>query len=236
MSWPLHADGGGHEGGAPAGGAEPAPVIRVGVVDDHRLVLDGITAHLTFRHPDLRVVAAVSTWVELLAHPEFPVDVVVLDLGLGDDIPVETKIRTLATAGTRAVVMSRHADALSVQSALQAGALAFVPKTDDASELVQAVRAAAAGERYRPNSSAVRQPAPAESSSPGLGRQEQRAIMLFSTGRSVREVAEAMSTTEETVKSYLKRARRKYRAIGVDLGTRVLLRRHAAREGWIAPE
>lgn len=218
-------------------GPPAAPdVIRIAIVDDHRLVLDGVAAHLRFRHPDLHVVATETTWVGLMAHPEFPVDVAVLDLGLGDDIAVETKIRTLATAGTRTVVMSRHADAISVQSALQAGALAFVPKTDDAGELVQAIRAAAAGIRYRAQSTAASETDVIAGATPGLGRQELRALMLFSTGRSVRDVAAAMATTEETVKSYLKRARRKYRAVGVDLGTKVLLRRHAVREGWVGPE
>ena len=211
-------------------------VIRVAVVDDHRLVLDGIAAHLRIRHPDIKVLATETTWVGLLSHPEFPVDVVVLDLGLGDDIAIETKMHTLATAGARAVVMSRHADAITVQSALQAGALAFVPKTDDAAELVLAIRAAAAGVRYRAQSIASANLETITAASPGLGRQELRALMLFATGRSVKDVAAQMNTTEETVKSYLKRARRKYLAAGTDLGTKVLLRRHAIREGWLSPE
>ena len=45
-----------------------------------------------------------------------------------------------------------------------------------------------------------------------------------------------MATTDQTAKSYIKRGRRKYRLAGVDLGTKVLLRRHAIREGWIPPE
>lgn len=210
--------------------------IRVAIVDDHRLVLDGIAAHLRMRHPDISVVAAETTWVGLLAHPEFPVDVVVLDLGLGDDISIQTKLLTLATAGTRAIVMSRHADALTVQSAVQAGALAFVPKTDDAAELVLAIRAAAVGQRYRAQSLAASTINSISAGAPGLGRQELRALMLFATGRSVKDVAAQMGTTDETVKSYLKRARRKYLAAGVDLGTKVLLRRHAIREGWLSPE
>lgn len=222
-------------GGCDEAGEMPAARIRVAVVDDHRLVLDGVSAHLRFRHPDLQVVASETTWAGLIQHPCFPVDVAVLDLGLGDDIPVETKIRTLATAGTRTVVMSRHADAISVQSALHAGAYGFVPKTDDATELVQAIRAAAAGRPYRPTSIELDVDS-LNRTTPGLGRQELRALMLFATGRPVREVAEEMETTEETVKSYLKRARRKYRAVGVDLGTKALLRRHAVREGWIGPE
>jgi DNA-binding NarL/FixJ family response regulator len=71
---------------------------------------------------------------------------------------------------------------------------------------------------------------------PGLGRQEMRALVLYSAGRSIRQVAEDMETTQETVKSYIKRARRKYLAVGIDLGSKLLLRRHAVRQGWITPE
>jgi DNA-binding NarL/FixJ family response regulator len=71
---------------------------------------------------------------------------------------------------------------------------------------------------------------------PTLGRQELTALQLYAQGRSVHEVAVQMATTDQTAKSYIKRGRRKYRLAGVDLGTKVLLRRHAIREGWIAPE
>ena len=48
---------------------------------------------------DIDMVAAVPTWPELLTHPEFPVDVVLLDLDLKDNIPVSLKISTLKTTG-----------------------------------------------------------------------------------------------------------------------------------------
>lgn len=35
------------------------------------------------------------------------------------------------------------------------------------------------------------------------------------------------------MKSYVKRGRRKFRAAGIDIGSRSLLRRHALREGWL---
>jgi DNA-directed RNA polymerase specialized sigma24 family protein len=60
--------------------------------------------------------------------------------------------------------------------------------------------------------------------------------MLYAAGRPVKEVAVAMGTTEDTVKSYIKRGRRKYRAAGIDIGTRILLRRQATVEGWLSPE
>ncbi len=63
--------------------------IRVAIVDDHRLVLDGLSARLHDPANGISIVAAETTWAGLIAHPEFPVDVVVLDLHLEDGIPSE---------------------------------------------------------------------------------------------------------------------------------------------------
>ncbi|MHB1172242.1 MAG: response regulator transcription factor [Lacisediminihabitans sp.] len=212
------------------------PAIRVGVVDNHRLVLDGIVAHLTSRMPGIDVVLSEASWIGLLSHSEFPVDVVVLDLNLDDNIPVGTKIRALGTAGAKTIVMSRHADPSSIYAAVQAGALAFVPKTEPADELVAAIRSVAAGHQYQnqPLVNALAGTTPDHA--PGLGKQEHRALVLYASGRSIKEVAIDMGTTEETIKSYIKRGRRKYRDLGIDLGTKILLRRHGIREGWLSPE
>lgn len=212
------------------------PAIRIAIVDDHRLILDGLEARLAHRSSGVSVVAAESSWAGLLDHPGYPFDVVVLDLHLDDTIPIGTKLRALQSAGSAAVVMSRHADSGSISAAMNAGAMAFVPKTESAEELIAAIRAAAARVPHLPQHVATVLAGFRATPDAGLGRQEQRALVLYSGGRSIKEVGIVMSTTEETVKSYIKRARRKYRMVGVDVGTRVLLRRHAIREGWIAPE
>lgn len=212
------------------------PAVKVAIVDDHRLVLDGLEARLSHRSSGVSVLATESSWADLLDHPSYPFDVVVLDLHLDDNIPIGTKLRALHSAGTAAVVMSRHADSGSISAAINAGAMAFVPKTESADELISAIRSAAARIQHLPEHVASVLAGFRATPDAGLGRQEQRALVLYSNGRSIKEVALEMDTTEETVKSYIKRARRKYRMVGVDVGTRVLLRRHAIREGWIAPE
>jgi DNA-binding NarL/FixJ family response regulator len=216
---------------------DSAPVvIRVAIVDDHRLVLDGLSARLDDPATGISIVATETTWGGLITNPEFPVDVVVLDLRLEDGIPIGTKIRALSAIGCATVVISRHADTASITTALQAGALGFVAKTESVTELDAAIRSAAARQQHL---SAPLQAALAEFAAtpdPGLGRQELRALVLYAGGRSIKEVAHDMETTEETVKSYIKRGRRKYRDIGIDVGTRILLRRHGIREGWLSPE
>jgi two-component system, NarL family, uhpT operon response regulator UhpA len=211
--------------------------IRVAIVDDHRLVLEGLESKLGERAHGLSVCIAEIRWVDAIAHPDFPVDVVVLDLHLEDSIPIGTKIRALASMGIPAVVVSRHADATSVSAALRAGAAGFVPKTESTAELIAAIRSAVANNDSTPAPMPpVAVDAVADSPDPRLGKQELRALVLYAGGRSIREVAAEMATTEETVKSYIKRGRSKYRRVGIDVGTRILLRQHALREGWIAPE
>jgi DNA-binding NarL/FixJ family response regulator len=216
----------------PADGA----AIRVAVVDDHRLVIDGIAAHLAASAPDILVEIQATDWGSLLGHSAFPVDVVLLDLNLNDSIAIGTKIRALSATGARTIVFSRHTDSASVHGAIKAGALGFVPKTETADELANAIRAAAEGQHYRNRSLTDALEVISTLEDPRLGKQEYRALVLYASGMPIREVAREMNTTDETVKSYIKRGRRKYRAVGIDLGTKLLLRRHGIREGWLTPD
>ncbi|HEY2644281.1 MAG TPA: response regulator transcription factor [Galbitalea sp.] len=210
--------------------------IRVAIVDDHQLVLDGLAARLDDPASGIKIALTATSWAGLIGHPDFPVDVVVLDLHLEDGIPVGTKLRALDTIGTAVVVMSRHSDAASVAAAMRGGAMGFVPKTDSATELIAAVHAAAHSVQHLTAPLEDATAATAATPDAGLGMQEHRALALYASGRSISEVAAQMNTTDETVKSYIKRGRRKYREVGVDVGTRILLRRLAVQEGWLLPE
>jgi DNA-binding NarL/FixJ family response regulator len=210
--------------------------IRVALVDDHRLLVEGLAARLSAPRAHIEVVAALTDWDGLLEHPAFPVDVVIIEFGLEDDVPFESKVHHLGELGIAAIALARNRDAATVHAALSAGALTLVPKSEPAEQLVAAVHAAADGRAH--HSPAVQEAldAWANRADPNLGRQELAALQLYAQGRSVHEVAVHMATTDQTAKSYIKRGRRKYRLAGVDLGTKVLLRRHAIREGWIPPE
>ena len=217
---------------------EPARRIRVRValVDEHRLLVEGLAARLSVGRARIEVVAALTDWAALSRDGATHADVVVVEVGLEDGVPFEAKMQQLAERRVPAVAMSRSADAATVHAALSAGALAFVSKSESADELVAAVHAAAEGREHRSPAVRAALDAWANRIDPSLGRQELTALQLYAQGRSVHEVAEHMATTDQTAKSYIKRGRRKYRLAGVDLGTKLLLRRHAIQEGWIASD
>jgi two-component system uhpT operon response regulator UhpA len=218
----------------------PDSVVRVGVVDDHRLVLDALSSWLTAEAADIAVEIAVTSWEALLEHPRFPVDVVLLDLELGDGVPVGSKIVRLGTAGVAVVVIGSFADPRRVRECLAAGASGYVPKVEDAGEIPRAIRAAAAGEGYVSAALAALLVAseqdPVAEPPPPLSQQERRALVLYASGLPLKSVAEHLDISTETAKTYLGRVREKYAQAGREARTKIALHRRAVEDGLLTAE
>src|SRR6266852_4232104 len=123
--------------------------IRILLADDHEVVRRGVRA-LIEAEPGMAVVGEAADGRDVLpAIEHLTPDVLVLDLlmpGLsGLDVLKAIAARNLAT---RVVVLSMHASEAYVAEALDSGALGYVVKDAGASELLQAVRQAAVGERF----------------------------------------------------------------------------------------
>jgi len=205
--------------------------IRLALVDDHRMLLGALTEWIRSAADDIEMVAAVTTWPELLTHPEFPVDVVLLDLDLKDNIPVSLKIATLKTTGVKTVLMSTYSEPALVREALAAGALGYLVKSEEASMIVEAIRAAAVGKSYISAELDYALNSSQSTEGPRLSAQERRVMALYGAGEPVKAVAYQLGISEETAKSYLKRIREKYRLAGYDVGTKVALRKRAIHDG-----
>ncbi|MCU1469033.1 MAG: two-component system regulatory protein [Glaciihabitans sp.] len=205
--------------------------IRLAIVDDHRMLLGALTEWIRNAASDINMVAAVASWPELLTHPEFPVDVVLLDLDLKDNIPVSLKISTLKTTGVRVVLMSTYSEPNVVREALAAGALGYLVKSEDAGMIVEAIRAASVGESFVSAELDLALNSGEVGGAPKLSAQERRVMALYGGGEPVKAVAFQLGISEETAKSYLKRIREKYRVAGIDVGTKVALRKRAIQDG-----
>ena len=204
--------------------------IKLAIVDDHRMLLGALTEWIRNAASDITMVAAVPTWGELISY-EGPVDVVLLDLDLKDNIPISLKINTLKTMQTKVVLMSTYSEPNVVREALAAGALGYLVKSEDASMIVEAIRAASQGESFVSAELDLAINAGEIGGAPKLSAQERRVMALYGGGEPVKAVAFHLSISEETAKSYLKRIREKYRVAGFDVGTKVALRKRAIEDG-----
>ena len=97
--------------------------------------------------------------------------------------------------------------------------------------IVEAIRAAAQGESFISAELDLALNAGDIGGAPKLSAQERRVMALYGGGEPVKSVAYELGISEETAKSYLKRIREKYRVAGIDVGTKVALRKRAIQDG-----
>ena len=122
--------------------------IRVAIVEDHILVAEGLKMLLQ-GIPDIEVVGIVGNKAEFLAQrSELDADVVLMDFRLPDGSGAEAAAALRADKPNIAVVfLSADESEESLLAAVEAGASGYLlKKSQPATELVSAVRMAAAGE------------------------------------------------------------------------------------------
>lgn len=122
--------------------APPTPTCaRLVVIEDHPVIRDAL-AHLLETTPGFLVVAALGTVEEARsAVLELKPDAVLLDLMLGgaDALALIAEL-TEALPATRILVLSMMSEAIYAERALRAGAVGYIMKTAETSEVVNALR------------------------------------------------------------------------------------------------
>ena len=124
-------------------------LIRVLLVDDHALLLESMK-RLLDRQPDIAVVGTIRDARSAIAAVEaLEPAVVVMDISLPDcsGMAATREILSIAPA-TRVVALSGFNEQAYVRAMIEAGAVAYVMKTEAVDELADAVRRVAAGETY----------------------------------------------------------------------------------------
>ncbi len=213
---------------------EPALApVRVAVIDDHPVVLEGIQAWIG-ADPEQRVrLVGMSDSVDDALTGELP-DVLLLDLTL-HGVRVADRIGELARAGHRVVVFSQDTEPDTILTALDAGAMAYVTKQEAGEHCVETIVTVAADQPYVTPSLAGAMVADDRPASPRLSGKEQEALRLWFQGMSKASVARRMGITEHTVKQYIDRARVKYVRAGRRAPTTFALLARAIEDGLIDP-
>jgi two-component system nitrate/nitrite response regulator NarL len=182
--------------------------VRILVVDDHLVVREGTT--LLVRHdPALTVVGYARTAAEALVEARrTQPDLVLLDLRLPDQLaPEATTALKAAVPGVRVLLFTAYADHAALQAALAAGADGCLLKDTSRTDLVEAIKRVAAGERYV--DPRITREGDEPLPGPPLTPREYEVLRRVALGESNPEIAAALTLSRNTVKSYLQSAMQK---------------------------
>lgn len=179
-----------------------AAKLRVMLVDDHYLVRVGLASIIALE-PDMTVCAEASTGEQAIAlfRAERP-DVTLMDLRLSGRNGTETtKAIHEEFPDARIIVISTYIGDEEIYGALQAGAMAYLTKSVQREELIQAIRKAAAGQRHIPPEVASRLAERVGKAQ--LSVRELDVLRLLVSGKRNRTIAEELDITEGTVKLHV---------------------------------
>jgi DNA-binding NarL/FixJ family response regulator len=209
--------------------------VRLALLDDHEVLLDSLSTWITASAPDFELVLSASSWLQLVHSDNFPTDLVFLDFQLKEPISIEARVRTCRAAGAKVIVLSSLDDRESRERALDAGAAAFLSKTQPMLAVMDAAREVMGMHRGEP---APREWRPLPSGAtlqvrPRLSAGEEEAFRLYVSGFSTTEVATRMNVQYETAKTYLRRVREKYARVDRPASKKADLIRRAAEDGYL---
>lgn len=183
----------------------PAPPIRVMLVDDHLMVRRGLATFLKV-FDDLELVGEAAdgeTAVQICGHV-LP-DVILMDMVMPDiDGVTATRLIRQRFPTVQVIALTSFKEKGLVQSALQAGAIGYLLKNVSAEELAQAIRAAHAG-RGTLSPEVVQSITHAAPPPPGynLTEREREVLALLVAGLNNSEIAEKLVVSPSTVKSHV---------------------------------
>lgn len=211
--------------------------VAVGFVDDHPVVLQGVVHHLRAALPEITATHTASDVAGLVAAlgASGRIDLVVLDIQLGDRSVPEHNVAALRRHGARVLLYSQETRASVVARCLQAGAFGIVSKSEPLDVVTEAVRCVLRGEPHLNADWAAAIRADTQRQQPTFAPREEEALRLYALGLPVTSVATRMYVAPATVKESLLRVRRKYADAGRDATSKTDLLFRAIEDGLIDP-
>jgi len=177
--------------------------IRILIADDHYVVRMGVAAIIN-NEPDMEVVAEAANGnqaIEMFAKHK--PDLVLLDSRMPQKNGVEAA-REIQNRwnGAHILMLTAFDGDEDIHRALAAGAQGYVLKNSTGEQLVPAIRAVAAGERWIPGE--VEQRLAARKTYEPLTPRELEVLHELAKGLANKQIADVLNITEHTTKGYLK--------------------------------
>jgi len=183
------------------------------IVDDHKIVRDGIRAMLMC-NKTFKVAADVGSGKELFeVLKTLQPQIVVLDIGMPGMDGVEiTEYLSTHYPQIKVLILSANTNEESVVSAVKAGATGFLAKESSREEFLKALDFIARGDNYYGESisaiiyrsyvSILKKRENPDNGEPKLSDRELDVLKAFSDGLSFKEIAEKLSISTRTVETH----------------------------------
>ena len=177
--------------------------IRVMLVDDHQLVLDGLAALLSLSD-EISVVGTAHDGLgalELFERHSPDVSVVDLRMRPMDGVELTTRIRS-RVPDARIILLTTYDTDEEIFRGFRAGIATYLLKDIDSAHLIDVIRAVHAGQRMIEPSIALK--LAEHIAADGLTPRQQEVLRLVADGKSNQEIADAIFVSEGTVKAHMR--------------------------------
>jgi DNA-binding NarL/FixJ family response regulator len=211
--------------------------IRVLLAEDHATVRQGLKLLINGER-DMAVVGEAADGagaLDLTASAE--PDIVVMDLSMpGMNGLAATRAIKQRHPQVAVVTLTRHGDEAYLKELLRAGVSGYVLKQSASAELLDAIRAAAAGQEYLDSTLGAGRPFPFRhagqpAARPAITEREVEVLRRLAWGYSNKEIAAELEISVKTVEVHKANAARK-----LGLRGRIDIVRYALLQGWLADE
>jgi DNA-binding NarL/FixJ family response regulator len=176
--------------------------IRILIVDDHPVVLAGLTSMLSTQ-PDFDVVGSASSGEEALQmlHSR-SADILLIDLRMPAMNGIETLLALKANrVNVRAIVLTSFETDEDIYRSVQAGAQGYLLKGALQADVIDAIHTVHAGRRYFPSDIAARLAERLMRSD--LTARELEVLQMLARGLTNKEIGNALRISGNTVRNHV---------------------------------
>lgn len=175
-------------------------------IDDHQIMLDGLRA-LFELYDDLHLISFASSRVEAIKKVDENVDIVLMDIDLGDQSGIDLARKILHTyPGIKIIGLSMHGEHRVISSFMKIGCHGYVNKNGGESVLINAIRSVYNGNMFL-SSKTIQSMADiiAEASYNGkstLTSREQEVLTYLTQDFTLKQIADKLFISPSTVESH----------------------------------
>jgi DNA-binding NarL/FixJ family response regulator len=184
--------------------------MKILIVDDHELIRSGLANLLTQHKYDVVAEAATSSQASALINTHKP-EIVLVDINLGSSSGIDL-INEMKKSGSKSkfVVLTMQDDNQTLDSAKEAGAIAFITKSAPTDSLLEILQAITTGSDKFLKAGKINQIKPTKDFD--LTARELEVLALLPTGATANAIGAVLFLTEATIKTHLANIYRKLAA------------------------